>query len=376
LIDQQFSGFSMTASVAPRSETHASRWTAADCRDPASYTRCWSAEELAAFEEIASSPAAQAHKPSDPGSAPQLAPVLAQALAAVRVELQDGRGFVLLRGLPFERWSVDQARMVAWAIAQAVGVPVTQTGVGARLVDVMDTSRQQASPRQFSTSQELRLHTDPASDLIGLACVNPAASGGDSVLTSSVSVHDAMARQRPDLLALLYEGFRWHRFGEGRPEDAAVSEQPVPVFAREGDRIACRYVRSPIAAGHKETGQPLSNAQLEALDLFDRLAASPELRVHFRMGPGDFVLVNNLTVLHARTQFTDHPEGLPPRRMFRLWLAGRPGFPPAPPVMNYFNGGACGIPVTGRKAEYDVKSLFADRASGGVANLGVKAAGQ
>ncbi len=346
------------------------RWRAGDCQDPAKHTRWWAPDELAGFEAIASAPAAAAHDPSDPGPAPALTPALQRALADIRHELQSGRGFVLLRGLPFDRWSVDQARMATWAIAHAVGVPVTQTGQGARLVDVMDTSRQQASPRQFSTSQELRLHTDPASDLIGLACVHPAAVGGDSVLVSAVSVHDEMARQRPDLLALLYEGFHWHRFGEGRSGDAAVSEQPVPVFARSGDgRLSCRYVRSPIAAGHKELGRPLSDAQVEALDLFDQLAASPVLRIHFRMGPGDIVLVNNLTVLHARTHFTDPPEGRPPRRIFRLWLEGHPGFRTVPPVLNYFNGGACGIPVTGRKASYDVQSLYTDRASGGVADL-------
>ncbi|NML44813.1 TauD/TfdA family dioxygenase [Ramlibacter sp. G-1-2-2] len=349
------------------------RWRAADLQDPARYTRWWSDEELAAFEAIANSPAASAHQAADPGPAPVLAPVLQRALDAIRRELQSGLGFVLLRGLPFERWSVDQARMATWAIAHATGVPVTQTAQGARLVDVMDTSRQQASPRQFSTSQELRLHTDPASDLIGLACVNPAAEGGDSVLASSVSVHDALAKQRPDLLALLYEGFHWHRFNEGRKGDAAVCEQRVPVFARnESGGISCRYVRSPIAAGHKEIGQPLTDAQVEALDLFDRLASSPELRIHFRMGPGDIVLVNNMTVMHARTQFTDHPEGQAPRRIFRLWLQGHPGFRDVPPVLNYFNGGECGIPVTGSQAAYDVKSLYADRASGGVANLGLR----
>lgn len=348
------------------------RWKAADLQSPSSYTRWWSEEELDAFEAIAASPAANSHRAADPGAALRLAPVLERALAGVRQELQAGRGFVLLRGLPFAGWSVDQARIVTWAIAHAAGIPVTQTAQGARLVDVMDTSRQQASPRQFSTSQELRLHTDPASDLIGLACVNPAASGGDSVLASSVSVHDAMALERPDLLALLYAGFRWHRFNEGRAGDAAVCEQPVPVFARGADgSVNCRYVRSPIAAGHKEVGQPLTEAQIAALDLFDRLASSPELRVHFRMGPGDIVLVNNLTVLHARTQFTDHPEGSAPRRIFRLWLQGHAGFRAVPPVLNYFNGGACGIPVTGSQAAYDVQSLYADRASGGVANLGL-----
>jgi hypothetical protein len=296
---------------------------------------------------------------------------LAATLAKLRRELEGGRGFVLLRGLPFDRWSVDASRIATWAIANAVGIPVSQTAKGARLVDVMDTSRQETTPRQFSTSQELRLHTDPASDLIGLACVRPAASGGDSVLTSSISVHDTMLRQRPDLVAALYEGFHWHRFGEGRTADAPVSEHKVPVFSMLDGRLSCRYVRPPIVAGQRDAAQPLTCLQIEALDLFDQIASSPELRVTFRMGPGDIVLVNNLTVMHARTQFIDHAAPAEPRRLFRLWLQGFQGFRPVRPELNYFNGGRCGIPATGMTAHYDMQSLRADPASGGVASLGV-----
>ncbi|MDB5948055.1 MAG: hypothetical protein JWQ33_3081 [Ramlibacter sp.] len=348
-------------------------WRGAGFVDPRSYTHWWAGEDAAALHGIAAAAQSQDHPPSDPGPAPEVGGALGATLGRLRAELQSGRGFVLLRGLPFDRWTIDESRMATWAIANAIGIPVSQTASGARLVDVMDTSRQEATPRQFSTSQELRLHTDPASDLIGLACVRAAASGGDSVLASSISVHDAMLRQRPDLVHVLYEGFRWHRFGEGRPQDAAVSEYKVPVFSKEDDRLSCRYVRSPIVAGQRDAGNPLTALQIEALDLFDQLASSPELRVTFRMEPGDIVLVNNLTVMHARTQFVDHAAPALPRQLFRLWLAGFRGFRPVRPELNYFNAGHCGIPATGMKAHYDMQSLYADPASGGAARLGVGA---
>src|SRR5262245_1336796 len=77
--------------------------------------------------------------------------------------LYRGPGYALLRGLPFDVWGVDRSREVCWSIACALGEPVSQTAQGARVVDVRDTSREEATPRQFKTSQELRLHTDPAS---------------------------------------------------------------------------------------------------------------------------------------------------------------------------------------------------------------------
>lgn len=298
-----------------------------------------------------------------------LAPRLQDALR----ELATGRGFVLLRGFPFGTWTKDRARLAAWGLGTWIGNHVSQTVHGTRLVDVTDVTGKEPSPRQYRTSQELRLHMDPASDLIGLACVQDARSGGESVLTSAVAVHNALLASRPDLLQLLYDGFHWHRFGEGRPQDGPYTRERVPVFAQEQGRLSCRYVRSPIAAGHKDAGVPLTEAQIEALDAFDRFASSPELRVAFRMQPGDLLLVNNLAVLHARTQFEDHPQPDRRRHMVRLWLEGLPGFRPVPAALNFFNGGRCGIPPQeGQDAHYDIGALYKERASGGVADLGVR----
>jgi hypothetical protein len=49
---------------------------------------------------------------------------------------------------------------------------------------------------------------------MGLACVQPAAQGGESVLNGVMTAHEAKGLQRPDLLAELYAGFKWHFFGE------------------------------------------------------------------------------------------------------------------------------------------------------------------
>lgn len=297
-----------------------------------------------------------------------LAPTLERALH----ELREGRGFALLRGLPLGQWSKDRARLAAWGIGTWMGQHVSQTVQGVRLVDVSDVTGKEPSPRQYGTSQELRLHTDPASDIIGLACVQDAKAGGESVITSAVAVHNAMLAQRPDLLEILYKGFHWHRFGEGRPEDGAYTRDLVPVFAQEGGQLSCRYVRSPIAAGHKEAGVPLTDAQIDALDLLDKLCASPGLRLAFRMQPGDLLLVNNLAVLHARTQFDDHAELEKRRHMVRLWIEGFEGFRAVPRQLNFFNDGGCGIPPqAGQEAGYDMKSLIQDRASGGVFKLGL-----
>ncbi len=347
-------------------------WKGADWPSIESVSTYATPEQIQELESVCAALEARGlhHEETDRSDFPFVA--FAPLLEQMRHELADGKGFFLLRGLPLGTWTKDRARLAAWGLGTWLGTHVSQTVSGQRLTDVTDTSAVEKTPRQYKTSQELRLHTDPASDLIGLACIQPAKSGGYSVLASAIAVHNAMFEQRPDLLEKLYEGFIWHRYGEGRPEDGPYTREPVPIFAMQDGRLSCRYVRAPIAAGHRDAGIPLTDAQIEALDMLDALASSPELRISFKMEAGDLLMVNNLAVLHARTRFEDFDEPERKRHILRLWLEGWPGFRPVPRQLNYFNGGECGIrPAPNQRAEYDVEKLYSDRASGGVARLGI-----
>ena len=275
---------------------------------------------------------------------------------ALNDALRTGRGFGLLSGLPFHQWSKDRARLATWGIGLHFGDHVSQTIEGQRICDVMDVARGEASPRQFKTNRELSLHTDPVSDMIGLACLRAAQSGGDSVLTSATTIHNQMLEQDADLLEALFDGFHVHRYGEGRAEDSAVTEYLVPVFAMAKGQLDCRYVRPTIVAGHKALGIDLTDRQIAAMDLFDSIAAAPENQVTFRLAEGDLVLVNNLCVLHARHRFVDAEQPDQMRHLLRLWLEAPAGFRAVPVEMNYFNAGHCGIPVQpGRTSNFDIR---------------------
>ncbi len=286
----------------------------------------------------------------------------AQLLDDAFDELKAGRGFVLMRGLPFHRWPKERSRIAAWILGLHFGMHVSQTIDGQRICDVMDVTRGESSPRQFKTNRELSLHTDPVSDLIGLACLTPAQSGGESVLVSAVTVYNQMLEQDPDLLEALFEGFHVHRYGEGRPEDGEVTDYLVPVFAMADGDLDCRYVRPTIVTGHKTCGAPLTDRQIAAMDLFDSIASSTENQVMFTLDKGDLVLVNNLCVLHARHRFVDAEEPAAMRHLLRLWLEAPAGFRSVPAEMNYFNGGRCGIPVqAGKESTFDIRSFESEK---------------
>ena len=74
---------------------------------------------------------------------------------------------------------------------------------------------------------------------------------------------------------------------------------------------------------------PLSDAQNEALDMFDALADDPALNLEFALAPGDLLFVHNHTVLHDRTAYEEWEDPARRRHLLRLWLA-IPGARPLP----------------------------------------------
>ena len=182
-------------------------------------------------------------------------PALDPTLARLYGEVRDGAGFVMLRGMPVHSHTKDEVRAMAWMIASRFGRPVTQSAKGERIADVMDLIKGASSPRGYHSNAELRLHTDPASDVIGLCCIEAAKEGGDSMLASAVTAHDILKQSRPDLLEILYEGFPYARFGEGRADDPEVSEYPVPLLSVVQGKVSCRYGSNRIRGACEALGR-------------------------------------------------------------------------------------------------------------------------
>ncbi len=275
-------------------------WRVADI-DLGQQTHSLSAEETAELQAQLAAMQTRGQSHLETGAQDFALPRLNATLARLYGEVRDGAGFVMLRGLPVQSHTKDEVRAMAWLIASRFGRPVTQSAKGERIADVMDLIKGASSPRGYHSNAELRLHTDPASDVIGLCCIEAAKEGGDSMLASAVTAHDILKATRPDLLEVLYEGFPYARFGEGRADDPEVSEYPVPVLSVVQGKVSCRYGSNRIRGACEATGRPLTAQQAEALAVFRDIAQ--ENAVGFRMTPGDFLIANNLTLLHARTNF-------------------------------------------------------------------------
>jgi hypothetical protein len=258
-------------------------------------------------------------------------PTLGPRLEALRHELLHGRGFVLLRGLPMERYAPEDAAAIYWGLGTWFGRARSQNARGDLLGHVRDVGADLANPnvRTYQTTKRQYYHTDSV-DLVALLCVRKARSGGLSSLVSSVTAHNEMRARRPDLLETMFEPFHVDRRGEVPP--GMDPWFALPIFNWHADVLTTIYVRRYIESAQRFPEVPrLTARQVEALDVFDAILEDP--RVHLRMAfePGDIQIVHNHQILHDRTEFEDWPEPSRKRHLLRLWLCppdGRP-LPPA-----------------------------------------------
>ena len=246
-------------------------------------------------------------------------PEIADDLAGLFALLQDGRGIVIVRGFPVDKYDVDEIGIIYWGIGTHFGIGQSQSVLGDRLGHVTDVSAIDPNARAYRNRQELTLHTD-LSDLVALLCLQGAAEGGLSRYASTLAIHNELLETHPEHLEHLYRGFPVYRLGEQAEGEPPYTPWDVPVYCHLDGRLSSRYIRECIDVGAKLKGIALSSEQRAALDAFDGIANRPDVHVEFRMEPGEACFVNNFVTLHARTAFRDAPEIGKKRHLLRLWL--------------------------------------------------------
>jgi hypothetical protein len=248
-------------------------------------------------------------------------PTLAPRLRRLLDEVLNGRGFVLLRGLPIGAWTKHESAIAFFGIGTHIGNARSQNAQGHVLGHVKDLGKSSLDPnvRIYQTHERQTYHTD-SSDVVCLLCLRPAKSGGLSSLVSSVTIFNEMRRRRPELLRVLFEPIETDRRGE--TVEGQTPYFKIPVFSWHEGFLSAIYQRQYIESARRFADvPPLTPIQIEALDLFDSLANDPELHLFMELQPGDIQMVHNHTILHDRTAFEDWPDAERKRHLLRLWLA-------------------------------------------------------
>lgn len=283
---------------------------------------------------------------------------LAKFLNGLGDRLRFGCGFVLLRGLPRERYEADDIARIFYGLGVHIGRPTPQSHRGELLGNVIDVSDILDKPRGYLAGGKQRMHSDSC-DVIGLMCLRAAKSGGASRIASTVAIHDELVRTRPDHALALYRGMRYRRmeldgqFGTGM----IVSPAPIAVYARRGAEVSSYYHVNYALRAAESGDATLSDLQREALDEMQRLASSEQFYLDMSIGEGDIQFLNNRVTIHGRDDYVDHLEVERRRHMLRLWLS-MPDWPAMPDNQIFHTSADHGLWVRRRQSSGDLPSHF------------------
>ena len=243
-------------------------------------------------------------------------PTLSTKIDRWRQEVRIGRGFQVLRGVPVQRWPRSDAEIFFWCFGQHLGIPGAQNPKADLLGHVRDSGESPDEVRHYRTRVNINFHCD-AADVVGLLCLHKAMRGGQSRIVSSVSIYNEFLRRRPDWVDRLYAPFMMDTKGEG-----GVRYLPVRLCRFDAGRLRTFYHTDYFRSVVGFAGESMLRSEDRAvLDLYNEIAATPDLCLDMDLAPGDIQLLSNHTVLHARTDYEDPPEPEHKRHLLRLWVS-------------------------------------------------------
>lgn len=238
---------------------------------------------------------------------------LAWQMARTERELRSGLGFRILRGLPVQDLTEQEAAATFMALSRCLGEPMEQSR-GVTLAHVRAEAENNPHGLGFRTAGTLPFHAD-LEDVIGFLCLRAARGGGTRRFASAATVYNILAADHPDQLRVLTRPFPV-ALQEPHPDYGHRWTRLPFVSVRDGVFNACAYPVH-IKRAQKIAGVPeLTAAQNRALEVFNEVA--DQVAVSLELRPGDVEYFNNHVVLHSRTRFTgDGSE----RHLLRVWLS-------------------------------------------------------
>ncbi len=246
-------------------------------------------------------------------------------------ELKRGRGFVVLKGLPIERYTDRELCLIYQIICSFIGTTLEQNVRGEQFNSVRDQGYDLNALmsnldklRGSMTRAALPFHTDSAPafrghtpDIFALLALQAARLGGELMLMSASTLHNIVLKEHPEYLERLYQPYYFDRSAEATPEELTTLFAPVFTY---NDCLSIRYSIIRILDGYKVAGVPLTATDKEPLDFIEDVTQRKGLAVAFKLQRGEIAIANNRFVLHSRTAFEDYPQPEQKRHMVRAWL--------------------------------------------------------
>jgi len=232
--------------------------------------------------------------------------------------VHNGRGFIILRGLNPTDYTEEENVLIYGGLSSHM------CEERADMIHIRDRARGVQSsetaarfpPNEVTTAMDF--HTDvDAGDVLSLYTIGLSRSGGRQFLSSFWTVYNQLASEHPDVLATLTGDWRYEMPTMGEPE---VIERPV-VTCVDGNvqiNFATAFLLGSLFVPRLPDGPKPTDAQLHAIDILLKVAWEHSVPIQQKLG--DILLVNNLSILHAREKFENDTSSGLQRHVLSLML--------------------------------------------------------
>jgi len=241
----------------------------------------------------------------------------------IKHRLLSGSGFVLIR---CGGSHTDQKLRAIYALySLQIGTLNDRYGFFFDVVDQGLDYTKEAVPVS-KTRAATGYHTDSTAktylpDAVGLLCLQPAATGGDSLLTNAADLYVHLQTAHPSVLPEMKKDVIRDVITPGTVNNvAAIHENAFPIFSWPNEGFTFRYMRFWIETAFQKTGQELPAQLLRGLNATDDFFQEKSNSIQFRMERGDILFINNRFICHNRTAFENDPATTEPRKMVRTWI--------------------------------------------------------
>ena len=299
-----------------------SAWNRADMTEDHSWIYRLNEREIAEIERAFAGLAGKAMRHEDVRQADFPLEAFGRLVAAMRDQIEDGRGVTLLKGVPIAGKSVGQIELLYAGIASHLGASIVQDTRGTIIGRIEDSgmSYEDISVRGANTNAQLTPHCDSA-DILALLCVRQAKKGGVNTLASSMAIYNEILARHREHLEPLYNGFHYNIRGNGSPMNRDITARRVPVYSYYQGKLSCRFNKKAIITAEQLPGvPPLSELEKDAVNKVAELSMRQDLSCDVLLEPGDLLLLSNHSVFHTRDAFEDWDEPERKRLLLRKWI--------------------------------------------------------
>jgi hypothetical protein len=253
---------------------------------------------------------------------------LSEKLEYLLQEINTGRGFVYITGLPVKKYNELESTVAYLGLSVYLGKLRCHNSHGWMMNRLIDMDRDKKNPNTLlaQTSIEFTTHTDSC-DIVGILCIQNVSkeNGGDTYVASSGAIHNKMLNDTPELLEQLFHEFPCDR--RGQIPEGKDPWYMMPVFSWFHGNLTTWFHRQYInlVQGIYPEAPRVTEKEQLALKTFEKISTDPNYMINFHIESGDMIFMNNLTVVHGRTTWRDGDSFEDKRYLYRVWLCQESG---------------------------------------------------